>query len=305
MRLLSTALGLVAAFAMMVSCVPDNTKKGGSGGAAGSGSGGSNGGSSGSGGSSQPPTGSCDDTSTFTGSVKTAFDHMNISVANNANKTYCMISNWWNKYNGETETINGLGFTVGNPNKDTSTNNNPLGFPTVFIGNYSSGSCTSKGSNLPKKVSDLTSIPTVFTTNASAMGYSNYNATYDVWFSATSSGVSGSNPGKGGAYLMVWLFMPTDRQPRGQPKNQGRPVPGLPSSWDVWVDNSTDPPCISYVSNDKLSSLEFDLNDVIQDAVAHSYGVTSSQYLSLVFGGFEVWGGADGVQLQKFCVNVE
>ena len=41
-----------------------------------------------------------------------------------------------------------------------------------------------------------------------------------------------------------------------------------------------------------------------KDAVAKSYGLTSSMYLSIVFGGFEIWGGADGLQLTQFCATV-
>jgi hypothetical protein len=54
-----------------------------------------------------------------------------------------------------------------------------------------------------------------------------------------------------------------------------------------------------------LASLQFDLNNFIQDAVTSGYGVTSSQYLSIIFAGFEVWGGADGLQEKAFCANVK
>jgi Glycosyl hydrolase family 12 len=153
-------------------------------------------------------------------------------------------------------------------------------------------------------VSALTSIPTSFSTNASSMGKSNYNATYDVWFSQSSSGVSGSNPGAGGAYLMVWLFKPTDRQPRGSIRSNGRTVAGVEGGWDVWYDPSN-PACVSYVNADGISALDFDLNYFIQDAVQSGYGVTSSQYLSLIFAGFEVWGGGDGLQVKNFCADVQ
>ena len=58
------------------------------------------------------------------------------------------------------------------------------------------------------------------------------------------------------------------------------------------------------MSDTPLDGLTFDLNDFIKDAVAKSYGVTSSMYLSIVFGGFEIWGGADGIQLTQFCASV-
>jgi hypothetical protein len=104
---------------------------------------------------------------------------------------------------------------------------------------------------------------------------------------------------------MVWLFDPTSRQPRGsRPAGSiGITVSGVSSTWDVWVDRS-DPVCISYVSTSPLNSLEFDLNHFIQHAVNTGYGITSSMYLSVIFAGFEIWNGGDGLRVDNFCVQV-
>jgi hypothetical protein len=60
------------------------------------------------------------------------------------------------------------------------------------------------------------------------------------------------------------------------------------------------------VSTAPLDGLVFDLNDFIKHAVGKNYGVvTGSMYLNIVFGGFEIWGGADGLELQQFCVDVK
>jgi hypothetical protein len=80
-------------------------------------------------------------------------------------------------------------------------------------------------------------------------------------------------------------------------------VNGVPGAWDVWIDN-TDPLCISYVSTTRLDSLEFDLNKFIQDSVTNKYGITSSMYLSIVFAGFEIWGGGNDLQTKQFCAKV-
>ena len=80
-------------------------------------------------------------------------------------------------------------------------------------------------------------------------------------------------------------------------------VSGLPGTWDVWIDN-TDPLCISYVSTSVLEKLDFDLNTFIQDSVGNRYGITSSMFLSIVFAGFEIWGGGNGLQTKAFCANV-
>jgi len=102
---------------------------------------------------------------------------------------------------------------------------------------------------------------------------------------------------------MVWLFKPSDRQPRGTIALAETPVPGLPGKWDGWIDR-TDPLCISYVSSTPIERGDFDLNQVIRDSVDNRYGITDSMYLSIVFAGFEVWGGGDGLELQKFCADV-
>jgi hypothetical protein len=219
-------------------------------------------------------------------------------------KQYFVQSNWWSLYEQQTVTVSGLSYTLGNPTGAASSNDAPMGYPSFFIGSYAGH--TTDGSNLPKQVSVLTKVPTLLSTNAMSMGTSNYNAAYDVWFTATGTPLPSYQytPGTGGAYLMVWLFKPTDRQPRGgAPAYGGQKVVGLPGTWDVWIDNS-DPPCISYVSTTPVERLDFDLNSVIQDAVKNGYGITSSMYLSIIFGGFEVWGGGDGLQLKAFCASV-
>jgi Glycosyl hydrolase family 12 len=270
-----------------------------------------NGGTTSTGGSSQTqPSGTCADVSTVSTTVSGQFGGTQISVDNNSGKSYIMQANWWGApYGNQAESVSGIGFTMTNPNNTvTSTPSTPLGFPSILIGAYQSKKTT--GSNLPKQVSALTSIPTIFSTNADQKGSSSYNATYDVWFTQSSSLVTGSNPGSGGAYLMVWLFMPTDKFPRGTKMATGSIVTGVPGGWDVWYEPSTSPTssdkinCVSYVASAKFASLEFDLNNFIKDAVANNYGVTNSQYLSIIFAGFEVWGGGDGLQVKKFCANV-
>ena len=107
---------------------------------------------------------------------------------------------------------------------------------------------------------------------------------------------------------MVWQFKPTDKQPRGKLKANGAVITGVKGGWDVWYDpipNSDNVACVSYVASSKVADLEFDLNSFIQDAVSNGYGVTASQYLSIVFAGFEVWSGGDGLQVKKFCANVK
>jgi cellulose 1,4-beta-cellobiosidase len=249
-----------------------------------------------------PASPNCTDVSSVALNINQQANASLVAVAG-SEKQYVAQSNWWNLYKQQTMAVNGLSFTVGNPTGAASPNDNPMGYPSLFIGSYAGHS--SKGSNLPKQVSALTKVNTVFSTNVSSMGTSNYNATYDVWFTAGSAPLSTTqyDPGKGGAYLMVWLFDPSNRQPRGTLAYSRHPVSGLPGTWDVWIDG-TDPLCISYVSTTVLDKLDFDLNNFIQDSVTNRYGITSSMYLSIVFAGFEIWGGGDGLQAKAFCANV-
>jgi hypothetical protein len=195
--------------------------------------------------------------------------------------------------------INGVGFAI---NGSVSAGSNVIGYPSIFIGSYQGKA--SQGSGLPKQLSALTSIPTIFSTNIDTQGSASYAAAYDVWLTANNSAVTGSSPGTDGAYLMVWMFKPTDKQPRGTILADGRLVDGVSGAWTVWGD-TTNPPCISYVSTTKMAEFQFDLNLFLQDAIKNKYGnVKSSQYLSIVFAGFEVWSGAGGLQLKKFCASV-
>jgi hypothetical protein len=211
-------------------------------------------------------------------------------------------------------TIDGLSMKIGNSGGAAAAagSGNPTGFPSIFIGTYQGHATVA--SNLPKKVTDIKSVPTIFSTNTSSLDTSNMNATYDVWFTAngTALGAKSSSPGAGGAYLMVWLYKPSNRQPRGgtsaatgaKANYPGMIVNGLPGTWDVWVDSKTDPPCISYVASTPMDSLSYDLNNFIQDSIANQYGVTATMYLSIVFAGFEIWSGGDGVMAKQFCAAV-
>jgi hypothetical protein len=275
--------------------------------------GGGAGGNTGTGGGSSS-TSDCSDVSTTTLSFTKRYDGDSIAVTGST-KTYYSATNWWHTFGGQTVGISGLSMKIGNSAGTSvpASDGNPMGFPTIYIGAYSGHETV--GSNLPKQVSAIKSVPTIFQTNASTLDTSNLNATYDVWFTASGGKLTSAtqnNPGKGGAYLMVWMFKPADRRPRGgivdstgdgTPNFTGHTVAGVPGTWDIWID-STDPLCISYVSSTPIDGLAFDLNNFIQDSVTSKYGITSSMYLNLVFGGFEIWSGGDGLQLKQFCAAV-
>lgn len=246
------------------------------------------------------PTTTCNDTSTASGTVTGQYGHATIATSS-ASKSYILQSNWWTNYANQSEPYSGIGFSVSGSGSFVAPEK-PLGYPSLFIGSYAGYS--SAGSNLPKQVSSLSTVPTVYQWSGSS-DTTRYNASYDVWFTASSSKLANgaSSPGSGGAYLMVWMFMPDGAQPRGSRVSSSVSIPGATGTWQVWMDN-TDPPCVSYVANTKLSSISFDLNGFIKNAVSNNWGVKNSQYLSIIFGGFEIWEGHSGLKLDKFCAQV-
>lgn len=250
------------------------------------------------------PTAECPDVGIDSGRFTLQYANDIIHVED-SDKTYVIHTNWWHLYDGQTVDYDGLSFLVGNPNDvDVGPNDGaPAGYPSIYIGTYAGSA--SVGSNLPIAVSDIESVPTSFHTNSTRGGLANKNAAYDVWLTESGEPLPEDqySPGSGGAYLMVWLFKPDDRQPRGTNAHPSHMVDGVEGSWDVWVDASN-PPCISYVSTDPLDGLNFDLNKFIQDSVDNGYGVTEDMYLSIIFAGFEIWGQGDGLSLDRFCAQV-
>jgi hypothetical protein len=253
---------------------------------------------------------SCTDVATATGSFQSQYTGTQIPVTGK-DKSYYLTTNWWHVYNQQSIQYNGLSFQVIDNNNVSvpKSDGSPTGFPAFYIGSYQ-GRGTS-GSNLPKLVSSIKTIPTVFSTNSRSLGPPDANAAYDVWFSQSASGVPGNygNPGAGGAYLMVWLYKTAGRSPRGGvggiPNEIGRTVNGVDGTWDLWLDRSTvQPPCVSYVSSTRREELTVDLGAFIRDAVANDFIIKETMYLSIIFAGFEVWGGGNGLKMKNFCVEV-
>ncbi|HXJ21197.1 MAG TPA: hypothetical protein VMT03_13275 [Polyangia bacterium] len=225
------------------------------------------------------------------------------------NNYYFMQVNEWNSSSMQVMSYGGdYLFKMTTQMASTATNGSPTGFPSVFIG-QNSGHMT-MGSNLPKAVTALTTVPTTWNWNDAGTladdTNNSYNATYDVWFSTSSSGDPLMSVGPSGGYLMVWLHKPTDAQPiGGSPMKQGITIAGVPGTWDVWIGPNGNRPCISYVATQTTLSLSFDLNLFIQDAVKNQPNtIQSSWYLTNIFSGFEIWRGAQNVESTAFCAVV-
>ncbi len=246
----------------------------------------------------------CTEVATGNGVFTKSFQNTTVGGIAGTTKNYVITANWWHQFVNQTVAYNGNSYTIGGT-ASSSPDTSPSGFPSIFIGNYGN-SGTSTGSNLPKPVTSLTTIPTYLASNASSTS-GQFNVTYDVWFNPNGTvDTTNGNPGTGGYYLMVWLFQPTGFQPRGASiSGQAQSISGVSGSWRVWSDgqNGSQPPCVSYVAATNIDSLDFDLNDFIKDARNRGY-ISSSQQLALIFGGTEIWNGAVGLQIQRFCAIV-
>ena len=233
------------------------------------------------------------------------------TLAFEAGQNYFLQVNQWNTGAPGTQTVAYGGdffFKMTEQTASASTSGGPTGFPSIFIGANSRHSTT--GSNLPKAVTALTTVPTTWIWNdhgtlADATANS-YNATYDVWFSTNPAGEPTSS-GPSGGYLMVWLHKPADAQPIGSAATAIKAVtiPGVPGTWDVWIGLNGTRPCISYVSTTDRLSLSFDLNAFIKDAVANRANtIQSGWYLTNIFTGFEIWRGGVNLETTSFCAVV-
>jgi hypothetical protein len=228
-----------------------------------------------------------------------------------AGLNYFMQVNQWNRQAAGTQTVAYGGDTFFKMTTQTAmapTNGAPTGFPSIFVGANNRNSTT--GSNLPKAVSELTTVPTTWNwkdngslTDTTA---NSYNATYDVWFSTQAAGEPNA-AGPSGGYLMVWLYDPPDAQPIGTASAviKAVTVPGVPGTWDVWIGLNGTRPCISYVSTEPRLGLSFDLNAFIKDAVANRPNtILQTWYLTNIFIGFEIWRGGVNLETTNFCAIV-
>lgn len=266
--------------------------------------------------------------------VPASFSNRNISgsleevaeravVADANGRKYIVQNNAWGEtsFNGS-QVINysNNGFTIVRQSAP-SNGNVPVSFPSIFIGGngYQGGDgslATRIDDNLPRQISQISSIPTRFAHNATN---GDYNATYDVWFA--SQPPVGEYQTATGAFLMVWTFKPQNRNAIGQVVDQQANVGG--QTWQLVAGrraeggdaNAADAnsPVISYIKQGAaLTDYEFDLNDFIQDAVRRSQsgqlnGLTFSPNLFLtdVFAGFEIWNGGNNLRIDAFEVEVQ
>lgn len=238
----------------------------------------------------------CDDASLFVMNATAQYKKSAFPLSNNPTKTYIATTNWWHWFAGQAVAFNGLSYAITGA---SSTNDNyPAGYPSFYIGSYQT--TNSIGSNLPKPVSSIGSVPVVFDTNVTALDNSHLNASIDVWFNTSNTPLGVNDNAPTGGYLMVWLNKPSGRQPRGSIVATAQAIGSVSGTWNVWSDGK----CVSYVRTSPVDSLTFDLNDFVRNAVTNSRVIKASWYLAVIFGGFEIWNGGSGAKVNQFCAKV-
>jgi hypothetical protein len=222
-------------------------------------------------------------------------------------RNYFLQVNQWNSEEPQVMAYGGdFFFKMTQQDAVVATNGGPTGFPSMFIG--ANADHVTTGSNLPRQVSALTTVPTTWVWNHNGLiedeAANIWNSAYDVWFSTNPAGEP-SAFGPSGGYLMVWLYDPPFAQPIGSVVYPDVTVEGVEGTWDVWVGPNGGRPCISYVRTETSLALSTDLNFFIRDAVeSRPNTISNDWYLSNVFIGFEIWSGGAGLETTSFCAIV-
>jgi hypothetical protein len=253
------------------------------------------------------------------GQISGQFDRAKVLGANG--ESYIVQNNAWGATSSDgSEVIDytGNGFTISRQSAGPN-GNVPISFPSIFVGGNgytgSNGSLSTRSDDrMPIRVGSIQSVQTRFRHNG---GNGDYNVTYDVWFA--NQAPTGEYDTAQAAFLMVWLYKPGGRNAIGF-NNAPQTVTVDNRTWRLYVGNrdeasdggSGNAPVISYVNEGAaIPDYQFDLNVFIKDAVARSAAGTlrgatfnNNLFLTDIFGGFEIWGGGQGLRIDEFTAVV-
>ena len=260
-----------------------------------------------------------------TGSLATNFGRA--KVRGTDDKSYVVQNNAWNPGAPEGSqriSFEGNSFTV-TQQSNGGFGNIPISFPSIFVGRNGNRGVnetftTTLDDGLPKAISAINSIQTTLSHNGGQGGPGgDYNVTYDIWFAGTAP--AGEYDDASAAFLMVWLRKPAQNPIGLQPFVRNVQIPGAPGSWDIWVGRrgengaennlNDDAPVISYVATATITDFQADLKAFFNDAVSRSgpglngFQFTNNLVLTDIFGGAEIWSGAQGLTVENFTVNVQ
>ncbi|HET9624132.1 MAG TPA: cellulose binding domain-containing protein [Kofleriaceae bacterium] len=231
----------------------------------------------------------------------------NFGTIFSSGNVYFVMNNVFNDASGsQCITASGSGFTVTSANHTIATNGAPAAY-TAFVRGCHFGTCTT-GSNLPKQVSTITSVPSSFAVTPAGNAW---DAAYDIWFDHTTNTTSRNN----GLEMMIWLDS-TGVQPIGGQVDTAT-IAG--ATWQVWYSASASPPVISYRRTPVTTAMAtFDIKLFMADAMARnaatgtrpvpsggSPALNPAWFLTSVQAGFELWNGGAHAAAASFTAQVQ
>ena len=217
------------------------------------------------------------------------YDVMN-NVFNDAQGSQCM-------------TASGTGFTVTTANHNIATNGAPASY-TAFVRGCHFGTCT-QGSNLPRVVSSITSVSSLFTVRPAGTAW---DAAYDIWFDRAANTTTRNNAME----MMIWLNS-TGVQPIG---SQVDTATLAGATWQVWYAPGASPPVITFRRQATTNSMPlFDIKEFMTDAMSRNAStgrkpangrpaLSTAWFMTSVQAGFELWKGGAGAAGATFGVQV-
>lgn len=195
---------------------------------------------------------------------------------------YRFITNWWGQgWTSANVTYTGTGFSVASAAGTSMPDGTPIGYPTVYCGQYSEtvpgGDC-----GLPAPFSTVDKLWTGWKWNSADRGQ--YNAAWDIWLGTSSQFQS---------FLMVWLRDPPGRQPAGGSIINNVTVAGVPGTWLIRYGTVNNAPIVNYVRPEGQDGCEFEFNvmDFVNDAKGRSALTLPGDTVRAVAVGFEFWTG--------------
>jgi hypothetical protein len=234
-------------------------------------------------------------------------DYKRVKVKGDDGHDYIIQNNNWGVPENSEQTLQyeGNSFTIISSTGYSTGEGVPASYPSVYIGangNVNDGLTTSSDDGLPALVSSISSIQTHLSWSGNG---GDYNVSYDVWF-ANSAPQPGSYDDAISGFVMVWLYKPGGRQPVGSDTGEDFSLGG--TTYDIWQGQRSgggNRPVVSFVAQQTLHSVDFDLMNFID--AAESHGISQSWYLTDIFGGVEIWTGSDavGVSVDRFTAEVQ
>jgi hypothetical protein len=207
-------------------------------------------------------------------------------------KEYVVQTNEWNSTQSQCLSVRETAFAVTEANFGLPSAGPPASYPSIYKGCHW-GNCTS-GSGLPVQVSNLPSVPSHWAVTSSPTGA--YDVAYDLWFNQSPTTTGQPN----GTELMIWLNHRGGVQPAG---SQIATVSIAGANWDIWKGPMSGWTYIAYVRQAPADSVDLDLRQFTQDAVARG-ALHPAWYLIDIEAGFEIWQGGAGLATSAFSASL-